>query len=371
MGSFFPRKLKLRSGREWHISLMYTLQPERPGEYSQNQEHKEDDYYDPDDCSADTPYAELNPSEKSHPIRAEMGGWILILSRVVKTSLSSCENMIRTCSIGTTVDENQIKGILKKLGIRASKRLGQHFLVDEDIASRQVSLAGPLDEDIVLEVGPGLGVLTTHLLERSREVVAVEKDKRLCSFLHERFPNLNLIEGDALKVELPAFDKVVSNLPYEISSPITFRLLDFGFRKGVLMYQREFADRLVSKQGQKGYSKLSVVVSYRASARILETVPKEKFFPIPKVDSAIVELVPREAPFHVESEKHFLNLVDVLFRHRRKKIGNSILLSWESFFRTENEARSYVREAKWSDRRVEELTPAQIAGISNEIATKD
>jgi 16S rRNA (adenine1518-N6/adenine1519-N6)-dimethyltransferase len=290
---------------------------------------------------------------------------------VSKTTLRNCENIIRTCSIGTTVDESQIKGILKKLGIRASKRLGQHFLLDEDIASRQVSLAEPLGEDTVLEVGPGLGILTAPLLKRSNEMIAVEKDKRLCSFLRERFPRLNLIEGDALEVELQSFDKVVSNLPYEISSPITFMLLDFGFRKGVLMYQTEFAERLVSTQGQKGYSRLCVVVSYRASARIIETVPKEKFFPIPKVDSAIVELIPRKAPFHVESEERFLTLVDVLFRHRRKKIGNSILLSWESFFGTEDEARSYLREAEWSDKRVEELTPAQIAGISNEIAAKD
>lgn len=268
------------------------------------------------------------------------------------------------------MDPREIKSTLKKLGIRASKRFGQHFLIDDDIASRQVSLAEPLERDTVLEVGPGLGILTAPLLERSSEVVAIEKDRRLCSFLRERFPDLDLIEGDALKVDIPAFHKVVSNLPYEISSPITFRLLDLGFRKGVLMYQKEFAERLVSTQGEKGYSKLSVVISYRASARITETVPKKKFFPCPKVDSAIVELIPRKAPFHVESEKCFLRLVDVLFKHRRKKTGNSILLHWRNFFRTEDEARLYLRKAEWSDKRVEQLGPEQIASISNELVSR-
>jgi len=282
--------------------------------------------------------------------------------------------LVRKCisarSIGSAVEPREIRRTLERLGMRASRRLGQNFLTDEEIAHRQIALAEPLEDDTVLEIGPGLGVLTAPLLERSRELVAIEKDRRLGAFLKDRFPDLDLIVGDALRVDIPPFQKVVSNLPFEISSPITFRLLDMGFRKGVLMYQKEFAERLVSREGQKAYSKLSVVVSYRADARIVETVPKERFFPVPKVDSAIVEIVPRDPPFRVENEDHFLKLVDALFKHRRKKMGNSVLLHWQDLFETEDEARSHLRDAEWSDERVEKMSPAQIAGISNGIITK-
>jgi 16S rRNA (adenine1518-N6/adenine1519-N6)-dimethyltransferase len=242
------------------------------------------------------------------------------------------------------VDAREIRRTLERLGMRASRRLGQNFLTDEEVAHRQVALAEPLGDDIVLEIGPGLGVLTEPLLEKSRQLVAVEKDSRLAAYLRERFPRLNLVIGDALEVGIPAFNKVVSNLPFEISSPITFKLLDEGFQKGILMYQKEFAERLVAREGQKAYSKLSVVVSYHADARIVETVPKEKFYPEPKVDSAVVEIVPRDPPYRIEDEGHFLRLVDALFKHRRKKMGNSVLLHWQDFFETEEQAKLHVRD---------------------------
>ncbi|MFQ6107624.1 MAG: 16S rRNA (adenine(1518)-N(6)/adenine(1519)-N(6))-dimethyltransferase RsmA [Thermoplasmata archaeon] len=269
------------------------------------------------------------------------------------------------------MEPRDVERTLKKLGIRASKRLGQNFLIDEDVALRQVSIAGPLEDRSVLEIGPGLGILTAPLLEESRNLIAIEKDGRLGAYLRKRFPGLDLIVGDALRVEIPPFERVVSNLPYEISSPITFRLLDLGFQRGVLMYQKEFAERLVAREGEKGYSRLSVVISFRVDARIVETVPKEKFFPAPKVDSAIVDITPRSPPFRVKNERHFLKLVDVLFKHRRKMIGNSILLHWRSFFKTEDEAKLYLRRAEWFSERVEELSPAQIAGISDELVAKD
>lgn len=341
------------------------LSAPRPREYPQEEEeHKNGDHYH-DDNPAEATDAELNSSEKSHPID---GG---IRAAVLNTFAGALgETILPACPILRPVRPAEVERTLRKLDIRPSKRMGQHFLLDEDVAARQVVLASPLESETALEIGPGLGILTAPLVESFGEVVAVEKDRKLCSYLRERFPALGLIEGDALQAELPAFDKVVSNLPYEISSPITFRLLDLGFEKAVLMYQKEFAERLVAREGQSGYSKLSVVVAYRAAARVADIVPKEKFFPAPKVDSMVVEITPRDPPFRVDDEKHFLALVDVLFGHRRKKMGNSVLLHWRRFFDSEEEANASVKGAEWYDERVEHLSPAQIAGISNEL-TKD
>ena len=269
------------------------------------------------------------------------------------------------------VSPSEVKRRLEALGVRATKALGQHFLVDERIAHRHVEFAGITANDVVLEIGPGLGVLTKRLLQRAANVVAVEADRRLASSLRELDGNLEVIQGDAVKVPLPAFDVVVSNLPYQISSPITFRLLDLPFRRAVLMYQEEFADRLVARRGDDGYSRLSVKAYVRARTEIIERVPRSAFWPPPKVDSAIVLLEPRAPPFAARSWTVYEAVVDASFQHRRKAIENALRLSWRRFAPTEDAFEALVSQAPHRRRRPEELTPEEFAELSDALSRKD
>lgn len=205
------------------------------------------------------------------------------------------------------------------------KKLGQHFLVDRRVLSRIGDYASLAEEDRVLEIGPGTGNLTEVLSARSGTVFAVEVDPALALCLEGRFPNVEVIRGDALRVPLPDYNKIVSNLPYQISSKITFRLLERPFDLAVLMYQREFAERMVASPGTKDCGRLTLNVALRAEAEILERVPRGAFRPRPKVESAIVRLRPREKRIPVD-EKVFDNLTRGLFSMRRKKVKKSLAM---------------------------------------------
>ncbi len=263
-----------------------------------------------------------------------------------------------------------MRGRLRALGMRATKGLGQHFLVDDRIAHRHVEYAGITANDVVLEIGPGLGVLTKPLLAKAAKVVAVEKDRRLASALRELGGNLEVIEGDAVKAPLPRFDRVVSNLPYQISSPVTFRLLDLPFRRAVLMYQEEFADRLVARCGEEDYSRLSVKAYVRARVEIVERVPRSAFWPQPKVDSAIVLLEPRAAPFRVKNTGTFEAVVDATFQHRRKAIENGLRLSWRRFAASRDAFDSLLADAPHLRKRPEELTPEEFGQLADSLVVE-
>jgi len=247
--------------------------------------------------------------------------------------------------------------LLKSLGLSPKKSLGQNFLCDTDIIKIQIYTAELIEGEVVLEIGPGLGFLTEELMKVCN-VIAVEKDKVLGNYLKKKFSNeittgkLQLIIGDALKVDFPYFDKTVSNIPYSISSPLTFKFLDYDFKKAIILYQKEFADRLVAKSG-KDYSRLSVNVYYRCDARIIKEVSKKSFYPIPKVDSALVEMIPIKKRFIVKDEKLFFTVVEKLFSQRRKKIKN------------------ILGEVPYKDKRVEEITPEQIGEISDFIFSQN
>jgi 16S rRNA (adenine1518-N6/adenine1519-N6)-dimethyltransferase len=203
------------------------------------------------------------------------------------------------------------------------KKLGQHFLVDRRVLARIGDYASLSEEDRVLEIGPGTGNLTRILSERAGTVFAIEVDPALASSLEGRFNNVSVLRGDALKVPLPDYNKIVSNLPYQISSKITFRLLERPFDLAVLMYQREFAERMVAIPGTKEYGRLTLNVALRAEAEILEFVPKGAFRPMPAVESAIVRLRPRESRIPVD-ERVFDDLTRTLFSMRRKKVKRSL-----------------------------------------------
>ena len=242
-------------------------------------------------------------------------------------------------------------------GFTPRKSRGQNFLIDGRVADRQVSFAEIREDDTVLEVGPGYGVLTERLTEKAAKLYAIEVEPELAEHNRQRFPGLELIEGDALKVEWPRFDVFVSNLPYSISTPMIFRLLEHDFRRAVVMVQKEFADRMVGEHGTLDYSRLSVGVYYRCEAHIVETVPPSRFRPRPKVDSAIVVLEPRPPPFQVEDPVLFQEVVDRAFQHRRKTIRSAL--------RTHGLLPDDEEGIPFLDDRVEMLRPEEIGMLAD------
>jgi 16S rRNA (adenine1518-N6/adenine1519-N6)-dimethyltransferase len=240
------------------------------------------------------------------------------------------------------------------------KDFGQHFLVDKNIISDELGYADLKQDDIVLEIGPGKGALTIPMAEHVKQVIAIEKDEFLYESLTNYIPdNVVLIRADALTYDfstIPRFNKIVSNLPYKISSPITFNLLSLEFEKAVLMYQMEFAQRMIAKPLMKHYSRLSVNVYYYAQCNMLKKVSRNCFYPKPNVDSYIIQLIPRKKPaFKVKNEKLFFQVVKELFNHRRKKIKNII----------KNKYNIEDPNLPFANNRVEVLTPEQIAKISD------
>jgi len=254
-----------------------------------------------------------------------------------------------------------VREILRHYGITPQRSKGQSFLIDERVAEREVEYLDPSPDEVVLEVGPGTGILTRILVQKTN-VVAIELEPGLCDYLECKFgDSIRLIRGDALRMPFPPFDKFISNLPYNISSPLIFKLLEHRFRRGVIMVQREFAERMTAAPGDRNYSRLSVNIYYRARCEIVERVPRSRFWPVPDVDSAIVLLEPIEPPFRVKDEKLFFWLVDLLFQHRRKKIG-TVLKKRNVMDPRGTESLPFVEE------RVEDLTPEEIGELADAIA---
>ena len=237
------------------------------------------------------------------------------------------------------------------------KKKGQHFLVDRSALERIAQYAELCKEDRVLEIGAGTGNLTEVLAERSVCVYAVEIDPHLAMGLQGMFQNVRVIKGDALEIELPDYNKIVSNLPYQISSKITYRLLSRPFELAVLMFQQEFAKRLVATVGSREYGRLAMVAGFFCEAKILEILPRSAFRPVPEVNSAIVRLLPRSVRPDVKPEV-FLRLVEGLFRQRRKKVKKALAALGVS-----KEKLAEI-DAKLLDKRPEELTPDQAAELA-------
>ncbi|MCA1812547.1 MAG: 16S rRNA (adenine(1518)-N(6)/adenine(1519)-N(6))-dimethyltransferase RsmA [Halobacteriales archaeon] len=250
-------------------------------------------------------------------------------------------------------------------------KLGQHFLIDRDVVQRQVAYAQLRGDETVLEIGPGKGVLTHALAPHVKKLVCIEKDPEMVDELtdHGLPPNVRLILGDALKEELPGFDKVVSNLPYHISSDITFRLLERDFEMGVLMFQREFAQRMVARPGTDHYGRLSVNAHVKASIELLETVPPSAFHPRPRVASSLVRLTPRPAPpFDMEEPELFEEVVRAAFQHRRKTLRNALLDQWPAFTKSWDLLHDAVPKLPHMEARAGTLTPKEFNEVAEALA---
>jgi 16S rRNA (adenine1518-N6/adenine1519-N6)-dimethyltransferase len=218
------------------------------------------------------------------------------------------------------------------------RRLGQHFLVRQGILERIAAAACPERAEVVVEIGPGRGALTSHLLARAEHVIAIEIDPVLVQYLRAEFreePRLTVVEADILKTDLAQWGvvTVAGNLPYYITSPILEKTLELGERlkRAIFLVQKEVAQRLTARPGTRDYGFLSVQTQILSAPELLFTVPAAAFRPRPKVDSAVVELTPKSA-FPALERKGFLNFVSRCFRYKRKKIRNNLLGSYDAKF---------------------------------------
>jgi 16S rRNA (adenine1518-N6/adenine1519-N6)-dimethyltransferase len=253
---------------------------------------------------------------------------------------------------------------LKRHELRVSKQLGQHFLVNEEVLNRTLEYGQLSENDKILEIGTGTGVLTQALANHVQKVYTIEKDSQLFQALSEEIGSdtrIQLIHGDATQIGWPRCDKLVANLPYAISSPVLFRLFDSEIPLAVVMLQREFGERLTAQSGSKQYGRLTVMTAYHATVELLEVVTPESFYPPPAVSSALIRIT-RHAPppFEVKDLEFFGQVVTALFNQRRKKIRTPL-----KAFLGNQQFQKIQTEIPWLDQRVEELAPEQIAEISN------
>ncbi len=224
----------------------------------------------------------------------------------------------------------QTKSILNQYGIKLNKNLGQNYLIDKNKRDQIISFAEISDEDIVLEIGTGIGTLTLELAKKAKKVIAIEQDANIANILSDRLKkekidNVEFINDDALNVDFPKFNKIVSNLPYQISSPITFKFLNYDFDLAILMYQKEFAERMNGEVGTKDYSRLSAMLYFKCNVETLTDVSAESFIPKPKIDSTVVKLTPKENKISDDDFKIYSNFTKALFQHRNKKIRNALI----------------------------------------------
>ncbi|MBR1762323.1 MAG: 16S rRNA (adenine(1518)-N(6)/adenine(1519)-N(6))-dimethyltransferase RsmA [Eubacterium sp.] len=237
-------------------------------------------------------------------------------------------------------DYRTVERLLKKYGFSFSKALGQNFLIDEEVCPKMAENLGADKKTAVIEVGPGIGVLTKELCRVSGRVAAIELDKRLYPVLSETlgsFDNFELIEGDAMKLDLKEliderlseFDdvKFCANLPYYITSPLIMRLLEerLPISEIVVMVQKEAAQRLCAEMGTRNAGAVTAAVKYYGDAQILFEVGRDSFMPSPKVDSAVIKItLNKGSKYSVSDEKKFFSLIRAAFAQRRKTLVNSL-----------------------------------------------
>lgn len=232
--------------------------------------------------------------------------------------------------------------ILKKYNITASKSLGQNFLINDEVIEKTVDSASITDEDLVIEIGPGLGTLTSKLLEKAKKVIAIELDTRMLKILNERFSlysNFEIINDDVLKVNLKQIIeeeknnnniknvKVVANLPYYITTPIIMKLLEdnLEIESITVMVQKEVAKRLAAEPGSKLAGAITYSVKYYCIAEEIIEVPNDSFIPAPEVDSEVIKLSLRKEPqVDVQNKEMFFKLIKVSFMQRRKTFLNGV-----------------------------------------------
>ncbi len=274
-------------------------------------------------------------------------------------------------------DETQM--LLNQYNLRANKRLGQNFLINQDIVEQIIEKSQITKEDTVLEIGPGLGTLTKALAKASKQVIAIELDENMVNILNGRpiGDNIKVIHADILSTDLNEIlkdcdsVKVVANLPYYITTPIIMKLLEgrYDIKSITIMVQKEVGRRLCAKPGNKEYGAITISVNYYSNPSIVIDVTKDNFLPAPEVDSCVVKLDIREKPpVDLIDEKLFFELIKNAFCQRRKTILNSLA----SGNRTKEELKNILEKLSIDEKlRAENLSIYDFANISNVLGGKD
>ena len=274
--------------------------------------------------------------------------------------------------------------LMKKYHIKANKSLGQSVLISNEVVEKIVDCSNISKDDLVIEIGPGLGTLTKELLEKAGKVVAIELDKKMLSILKDRFSlyhNFSLINKDVLKVDLNKLikeekekngfkrAKIVANLPYYITTPIIMKLLEekLDLESITVMIQKEVADRLVAIPGEKDTGAITYSVYYYSEADSVLEVPNNSFIPEPEVTSKVIKLnIRKEAPVEVKSRKVMFRIIKCAFMQRRKTLLNALVNA--KVFLNKEEGLKILKELNLDENiRAEKLNLQNFADITNKI----
>lgn len=274
--------------------------------------------------------------------------------------------------------------LMKKYHIKANKSLGQNFLISNEVVEKIVDCSNISKDDLVIEIGPGLGTLTKELLEKAGKVVAIELDKKMLSILKDKFSlyhNFSLINKDVLKVDLNKLikeekekngfkrAKIVANLPYYITTPIIMKLLEekLDLESITVMIQKEVADRLVAIPGEKDTGAITYSVYYYSEAESVLEVPNNSFIPEPEVTSKVIKLnIRKEAPVEVKSRKVMFRIIKCAFMQRRKTLLNALVNA--KVFLNKEEGLKILKELNLDENiRAEKLNFQNFADITNKI----
>ena len=277
----------------------------------------------------------------------------------------------------------ETKFLMDKYNIKANKNLGQNFLVDENVIENAIEKSDINEDDLVIEIGPGLGTLTKYLLEKAGRVICVELDKRMIKILEERFflyKNFEVINNDILKVNLNELinqakqkynlrkAKIVANLPYYITTPIIMKLLEskIDIASLTVMIQKEVAERLAEIPGGKNTGAITYTVYYYGETEKLLEVSKSSFIPEPSVTSEVIKInIRKEPPVKVKNESSFFKLIKVAFLQRRKTLLNALTNNGIS---NKEELTQLLKKLNIDEKiRSEKLTIEQFAEISNNL----
>lgn len=272
--------------------------------------------------------------------------------------------------------------IMKKYNIRANKNLGQNFLINEEVVKNIVGCSNIEKEDLVIEIGPGLGTLTKYLLEKAGKVICIELDTKMLQILEDRFSlynNFKLINNDVLKVDLKNIIKkekeegkiknvkIVANLPYYITTPIIMKLLEeeLELESITVMIQKEVADRLIATPGEKNTGAITYSVYYYADSEAIMEVPNSSFIPEPEVTSKVIKLNIRKEPVVKPKDKEkMFKIIKYAFMQKRKTLLNS--LTNKGVFKNKTQGTEILNSLGIKENvRPEELTLEQFEKISN------
>ena len=280
----------------------------------------------------------------------------------------------------------ETKFLMKKYNIKANKSLGQNFLIDDGVIENIVNGAEVEKDDIVIEIGPGLGSMTKVLLERARKVICIELDSKMIKILHDRFiayNNIELINEDVLKIDLNKlienelskekdirYVKIVANLPYYITTPIIMKLIESNLKVEsiTVMIQKEVADRLIEIPSGKNTGAITYTVYYYCDSESIGIVDKSSFIPMPEVTSEIIRLKLREEPkVSVKNKKIFFNIIKSAYMQRRKTLLNS-LTNMGIFKNKEEAGKMFEKIGLPLDIRPEKLSIEDFAKIADYIS---